>query len=420
MSRDNSLVTPRVRMARMATFIGFMLIGAMMYIWSTSVSAFRSNMGLDGAQGDVDFGMIALGIGVGAAVGSIAIGKFIDIFGSKKVVTFTVVLYPVSMIALAYVTHYWFAFSICLALGLLRGATDTALNAHGVQVERFYKRSIMSSFHACYSLGGFIFGMLGSYLVGLYPQSATVSFTVCGMVLLAISIFISRFLLDKSEMVPETPNDIATQHSIGNNSPLSMAIIVIMTGFGMLLLCSMMGENAISDWGQEYLRREVGTSVSTAGFAISLFIGAQFVGRIFGDFIAEKIGAIKVVFICGFLSVLGLSLISYASQSTLAIVGYALFGLGLSCVAPLMLSNAGRKDPANAGRNIGIVNGIGYTGMLVSPAILSFIVHQFGLSNLFTFPLGLLIIFTIFSPMVMRVKSTVPGQGASDRRIING
>ncbi|MFZ4831832.1 MFS transporter [Rouxiella sp. Mn2063] len=403
MGRDNSLVTPRVRMARMATFVGFMLIGAMMYIWSTSVSAFRSNMGLEGAQGDVSFGMIALGIGIGAAVGSIAIGKFIDIFGPKKVITFTVVLYPISMIALAYVTHYWFSFAICLALGLLRGASDTALNTHGLQVERFYQRSIMSAFHASYSLGGFIFGMLCSYLVGLYPQSATVSFTVSGVILLAISIFISRFLLDKSEIVTE----ITLQPGNDNHhrSPLSMSVIVIMAGFGMLLLCSMMGENAIGDWGQEYLRREVGTSVSIAGFAISLFIGAQFVGRVFGDYIAEKIGAIKVVSICGVLSVLGLTLISYSSQSTLVITGYALFGLGLSCVAPLMISNAGRKDPANTGRNIGIVNGIGYTGMLVFPAILSFVVHQFGLSNLFVFPLGLLIIFTVFSPMVMRVKS---------------
>ncbi|QNE50928.1 MULTISPECIES: MFS transporter [Enterobacteriaceae] len=420
MSRDNSLVTPRVRNARMATFTGFMLIGAMMYIWSTSVSAFRSSMGLDGAQGDVDFGMIALGIGVGAAVGSIAIGKFIDIFGPKKVVTFTVVLYPVSMIALAYVTHYWFAFAICISLGLLRGATDTALNAHGVQVERFYQRSIMSAFHASYSLGGFLFGMLGSYLVGLYPQSATVSFTVCGVILLAISIFISRFLLDKSEMlVDEAPKPI-TAKNISSNSSSNTAIIILMTGFGLLLLCSMIGENAISDWGQEYLRREVDTSVSTAGFAISLFIGAQFVGRIFGDFIAEKIGAIKVVFLCGIFSVSGLMLVSFASQSFFAIIGYSLFGLGLSCIAPLMLSNAGRKDPANAGRNIGIVNGIGYTGMLVSPAILSFVVHQFGLSNLFVFPLGLLIILTIFSPLVMRVKSADKIENNPARSTISG
>lgn len=420
MSRDNSLVTPRVRMARMATFVGFMLIGAMMYIWSTSVSAFRSNMGLSGAQGDVDFGMIALGIGIGAALGSVAIGKFIDIFGPKKVVTFTVVLYPVSMIALAYVTHYWFAFSICIVLGLLRGATDTALNAHGVQVERFYKRSIMSAFHASYSLGGFIFGMFGSYLVGLYPESATVPFTVCGVILLVISIFISRFLLDKSEMVADSLEEKRIHESKSASTPLNLAIIFIMSGFGVLLLCSMMGENAISDWGQEYLNREVGTSVSTAGFAISLFIGAQFVGRIFGDFIAERIGAIKVVFICGLLSVIGLSLISYSSDSTLAIIGYTMFGLGLSCVAPLMLSSAGRKDPANAGRNIGIVNGIGYTGMLVSPAVLSFVVHQFGLSNLFVFPLGLLIVFTIFSPMIMRIKSDDKSQNRSASSVVSG
>ncbi len=69
-----------------------------------------------------------------------------------------------------------------------------------------------------------------------------------------------------------------------------------------------------------------------------------------------------------------------------------------------MLSSAGRKDPKNAGRNISIVNGIGYSGMLLAPAILSTIVSQFGIERLLYFPIALMIIFVIITPIIMKEK----------------
>lgn len=409
--RDNSLVTARIRFARLATFAGFLLIGAMMYIWSTSVSAYRHFLGFSGSQGDANFGMIALGIGIGAAAGSLLIGRFIDIFGPKKVVGFTLILYPLSIIPMGWVSTFWFSLIAGIVMGFLRGATDTAINAHGVQVERFYKRPIMSGFHACYSLGGFVFGLVGSYLAALYPQSATVPFTLIGILLFIVAIIITRYLLDKDEIVEE--DWLLSEQQTGNTSEVQTKgyIILVMVGFGVLLLGGMIGENAVADWGQEYLHRVVGTTTAMAGMAISFFTGAQFVGRILGDHLAEKFGAARFVFYSGICALVGLLLQILGGNAVLAISGYALFGFGLSCLAPLMLSSAGRKDPKNAGRNIGIVNGIGYFGMLLSPAALSLIVTNLGISKLLYFPLCLILILTIFAPRIMREKKDMKKSG---------
>lgn len=420
--QENALVTPRIVKARMATFGGFALIGAMMYIWSTSVSAFRHHLGLAGAQGDLSFGMIAFSIGVGAAVGSLAVGRFIDVLGPKRAVGTTLILYPLSIIPLGMVDDLGFAQAFGFVFGLLRGATDTALNAHGVQVERFYGRPIMAGFHAFYSLGGFLFGLLGSYFASHYTETAAVPFMLSAGGLLIASVFIFHYLLSKEELAaaPGLSDHAALEtagHEARKHGGPTEYIILLMVGFGLLLLGAMVGENAVADWGQEYLSRHVGTSTATAAMAISFFTGAQFLGRIVGDHLAAWMGQARLVLVCGVCAVLGLLAAIFGGSLIMGIIGFALFGLGLSCIAPMMLSSAGRRDPANAGRNIGIVNGIGFTGMLAAPALLSLIVNTFGIGKLLYIPLVLLGILAIFGPQLMQsctckpsIKNVLPRQ----------
>ncbi|MGY2283772.1 MFS transporter [Pseudomonas gingeri] len=405
---QKTAVPPRIRKARIATFLGFMMIGAMMYIWSTGVSVFRAQLGLAGEPGDSDFGLIALGVGVGSAAGALLVGRLLDTFGAKPVITVGALAYPLSIIPLGYVSGFWFALCFGTLLGLLRGALDTALNAHGVQVERFYQRSIMSGFHAFYSLGGFLLGMACSGLTGFYTDSVQVPYTLLGIAMLVLGCVFSRWLLGKHD-VPDPQT--AEWHNAGvadeSGKGPSARTLLVMIALGTLLLGSMMGENAIADWGQEYIRREFSTTTSTAGMAVSIFVGAAFVGRLFGDRLAAAFGNAQVVFACGTLCVLGMIITLVGGSATTGIIGFALFGLGLSCIAPLMISAAGRRDPQHAGRNIGIVNCIGFSGMLVGPAVITLIVSHLGLGRLMFFPLIMLGLLATFGPLLMRKPKAV-------------
>lgn len=385
------------------------MVGAMLYIWSTGVSAFRHHMGLTGDLGDANFGVIAFGIGVGSAIGSFIVGLFLDKFGAKKVILATGIAYPLSIIPLGYTSDIYFAMVFGIILGSLRGATDTAFNTHGVQVERFYQRSIMTSFHAAYSLGGFLLGMVGSFFASHFTESAAVPFTILGGTMLVIGVIVGFLMLEKHEIVdiPAEPV-LAAHNSPAKNS--STKIILLMLGFGFLLLGSMFGEGAIADWGQEYGRRVLGASATDAGISISVFTGAQFLGRLFGDRLAALIGPAKLVFLSALIAISGLIITVIVHNQVAGMIGFAMFGLGLSSIAPLMLSSAGRKDPANAGRNIGIVNCIGYSGMLLGPAAIAYVVSTFGIEKLLYFPILLLIPLAIFGPALM--KQTRPTKTA--------
>jgi MFS family permease len=96
-----------------------MMIGAMMYIWLTGVSVFRAQLGLTGELGDANFGLIALGVGVGSATGALWVGRLLDTFGAKPVITVCALAYPLSIIPLGFVSGFWFALCFGVVLGLL-------------------------------------------------------------------------------------------------------------------------------------------------------------------------------------------------------------------------------------------------------------------------------------------------------------
>ena len=422
----------RIRRARVATFVGFASLGGLMYTWSTSVTAFREQLGLSGGAGDFRFGLIVLSAGIAAALGSLAVGFFADRFGPRAPIAVCATLYPLALIGLGQVTAVGFAIPLGVLLGLFRGAMDTTLNTHGIHVERYYGRSIMSSFHACYSLGGFALGMAGSWMAGKYPNSATIQFSVLGTTLLLCGVLATLWMLPKDEILPASvelenagPSPIAGRSpdagynpDAGCNPPRdagrspagcspagrrpSAAVVWLVIAFGVLLLGSMIAENVVGDWGQEYLHRVDHATVSVAGIAVSIFIGTEALGRVFVDRLAQRYGRPALVFGSGLLAISGLVLAIAVNAPVASLIGFGALGLAMSSIAPLMFSSAGRADAANAGRNIGIMNSIGYSANLVSPAVITLVVLHFGLHRLLLFPLVMMLPLALFGHALMK------------------
>lgn len=395
----------RLKKARLATFFGFFQLGAMILIWSTSTSPLRMHLGWGGEDGDSNFGLLALSIGIGATVGCFAIGPFIDRYGPRTTTTLTLVLYPLIYIPLAFLNGLAAAMIIGALIGLLRGAGDTAVNAHGVQVERYYGRPIMSAFHAAYPAGGFVLGLVGSAFANQFIDSPAVAYISTGLVMSALGLAFGQWMLSQDELLAPEAEHVATPDSTdraSNGSAVGTTTLVIMIGFGVLLLGSQLSEGAILDWGQEFVRRHVGTTAGVAATAVTVYSGAQFVGRLFGDRLAEAVGSRTVLAGSGLLGAAGAITAMLAGNATIALIGFGMLGLGLACMAPLMLSAAGRRDPANAGRNIGLVNALGYGGMLVGPAAITVIVDKAGIAFVPILPAVLLVLVALFGPLLMR------------------
>ena len=265
----------------------------------------------------------------------------------------------------------------------------------------------MTEFHACFSLGGFLYGLVGSYLAGLDPTSPRLSFVGIGLACPILIVLMSRFFLTKDELAPELDSGMALSGPVLSPQPSRWGwrIIILMVAFGTLVLGVATRESAVGDWGQEYIHRAKDSSISTAGIAISFFTGAEFLGRLMGDRITRYLGHARTVRCSGLFAVAGTILATHSSTAPSSILGFTLLGLGVSCITPLMISAAGRKDPVNSGRNVGIIMFMCYCGMLLGPAAFSYIISAFGIGHLFDLPLVLMLLLTVLGPISMSARA---------------
>src|SRR5215472_7093912 len=180
----------RVRRARAAVCCYFMLPGITVATWTARLPAIK-------AQADLSNSTLSLGllsVGVGALVSMRFVGRAIDRYGSAAVMRPAAALVALTLIGPGFATNIGELVLMLLTFGASNAMIDISMNAQAVQVERAYRRPIMASFHAMYSLGGVAGAVYGSMLAyaGVSPGA---TFAAIGIPMAIASVVISRWLL---------------------------------------------------------------------------------------------------------------------------------------------------------------------------------------------------------------------------------
>ncbi len=114
----------------------------------------------------------------------------------------------------------------------------------------------------------------------------------------------------------------------------------------------------------------------SAGIGYTAFVVTMTLGRWFGDQARGRLGDEAIVRGGAAVTALGLGLALLAQGPLFAACGFALSGLGLSNVVPVLYGAAGH---ALAGRGIAQVATIGYGGFLLGPPLIGFVAQHAGL-----------------------------------------
>ncbi|GHH41660.1 MFS transporter [Lentzea cavernae] len=376
-----------LRAARAATFTYFALNGFLLGLWLVHIPTVEDSTGISHAE----LGRLLLLLGLGAFIGMRIGGKVTDRAGVKLVVPIAGVVCSVTAFLPGVAVNQWTLGLALLIFGFGNGLIDVSMNAHAVVVERHYDRPVMSAFHATWSLGGVAAALTGARTLSweLSPATTLGAAAVLGVV---VSLVTARFLLNEKE-------EQAAEQTGKRKAPRRIWIMAV------LALLVMLSEGAANDWSVLHLQDVLNASPQIAALAYGAFATTMTVGRLLADRVSAKIGPMAVLRWGSVIGAAGIATAALSPWIWLALVGWAIAGIGLSGTVPQLFSAAGHAEPGAAGVNVSRVAGLGYLGVLAGPAVIGWLTHFVPLNIAFLLPVGLCLV-AAFSAGVLRTEHT--------------
>lgn len=243
--------------------------------------------------------------------------------------------------------------AVLFGFGASRNLMNISMNGQSVAVQSFYKKSIITTFHGVWSMAGFAGAGVG-YLMVANNIGTHIHLPIVGCIMVLLALFSYPHTLYQ-EPVPEKPRPV---FSLPDKSVL---------GFALICFACMAAENVMYDWAIIYFERSTATSSSFAITGFVVYMVFMTMGRFGGDLIVHRFGIVNIIKISGLLVFFGLLFASLWPNPWVIFPSFAMVGLGVSCIVPLIFSLAGKDKSANSASQVASISTIGYLGFLVVP-----------------------------------------------------
>jgi MFS family permease len=380
-----------IQKARFAVFAFFTIAGAAVTFWAVHIPYVETKLGITPAT----IGGLLLVLGAGALTAAQLIGPMIDRVGSRTATFASGIFLSLVLLLPGLASSEW-VLGVCLfLLGVGIGATDVAMNAHAVEVEKAYGRPIFSAFHAMWSLGGLLGATLGGFaLASNFEMQTTLSLASIGTLLVS--------LMMRPWLLPDSPNQKRSSKKSHKAKEHKESNIENRKVLGyVLFLGAMAGAAAIAegtgvDWSALHHARVLETSNAQASIALVVFTGSMGVTRLVIDKVVAAKGRIFVIRYGSLISAIGTSLVVLSTSSPVALAGWLVAGIGIAGVVPQLFAySAEIGEQSHTGRNLAKVVGITYAGVLAGPALIGFLTEIVPLNV----ALGLGVVLGLFTAM---------------------
>jgi MFS family permease len=360
-SLSPTAMTP-VKQARWAIAAMFFANGMVAGAWAPQIPLLLPRHNIT----ETTLGLLILFLGIGAVGSMLTAGRLIARFGTTQVLrTFAFALMPALPLVVLAPNLPLLALTMAL-LGAFLGTMDVSMNANAVEVEQRMGRAIMSSLHGFWSLGGFFGAGIGGWIVAQYGAMTEA--------LLAGALGLTLVLAAMPRILQATAHHTAQGAQRDALFPRDLSLWLL----GVMALLSMVPEGSVMDWGAIYLQKELGAgqAASTLGFAA--FMGTMAIMRFAGDRVRNRFGAVATLRASGLIGAVGLGAAAFAPSPAFAFAGFALAGIGVANMIPIIFSAAGNHPGLSAGTAIAAVTMLGYSGILVAPASIGFVAEHLG------------------------------------------
>jgi len=342
--------------AQLAVLAAFFANGAMMATWIARIPFVQSQLGM--SKGTL--GIVLLGLSFGVLSALSLTGGLIARYGSPRVTLAGALGMGLMLPLLLLAPSAFVLFIILFVFSAFMSAMDVAMNEQAVLVEHKNGRVMMSSFHAFYSIGA----LAGSLISAAVAEMA--GFPPALHAALAGLIFGGSMLLCYPHFIPAAPG--MERQPVAFRLPQRAVWLL-----GIMAFSAAVAEGAMADWSGVYLIDIFRTDAGFAALGYAAFSLTMTTGRLLGDAISNWRSPATIVRLSGLAAALGLLVLVFSPSANLSIIGFAMVGLGLSNVIPLLYRAGGNLPGIAAGAGIAGVATIGYSASLIGPPVIGFV-----------------------------------------------
>ncbi|WP_338661255.1 MFS transporter [Pararoseomonas sp. SCSIO 73927] len=356
---------------QLASRLSFLIAGLGTGAWAPMVPYAKTRAGLD----DGTLGLLLLCLGLGSIVAMPVAGALVTRLGCRRVTTPAVVCMILVLPLLAVLSDFTVLALALLVFGVGVGTLDCAMNVQAILIERAAGRPIMSGLHGLYSLGGILgaAGVSGILGLGTSPLAAS----LCAAAVLAVA------------LLAAWPG-MLTYGSAGGGPAFAIPRGPILL-IGLLCFTVFLAEGAMLDWSAVFLTTERDLDPAWAGLGYAAFSLTMTICRLTGDLIVTRVGRTRVIMLGALCAASGLAMAAILPATLVAVLGFALVGIGCANIVPVLFTAVGRQRLMPEGAAVAAVTTLGYAGVLIGPAGIGLLAHATDLSAAFLLVAAMLV-----------------------------
>ncbi|GAA1842393.1 MFS transporter [Brevibacterium marinum] len=336
---------------------------------------------------DWQFGLIVASFAFGAIVSSVVPARLISRFGANAVVVAGTVLLGLAAAATAWSVNGWMMAACLFFVGFFDAIVDVAQNVVGISVQESLSRTVLSSMHALWSLGGLVSGAAAT-AAAAEGMDMRVHLALIAVISIIVILLARRMVGDtaRARRLADSGTDSDAEAAAGGRTDTETtsgesssdrakhrskrAVVLMALPLAVVAICGTAVEDIANNWSAIAAVEFGGVRAAAAGIAFSVVIGSQCLGRFSGDLLVQRFGASRIARIGGGCIALGGVGVVTASEPFVLLAGLALMGYGSATLVPGALGAAAHIPGVGRAGGVTLVNWIMRVGFLgTSPLI---------------------------------------------------